>query len=89
MRLCRLVTCSENLICREYVLAEGQSSTGRNSMATPGGFTDTTSRVVAEEMSTTLGQSLLIDDHAGRPRWAGSTAANAAPSRAEAAGRGA
>ena len=105
MRLCRLVTCSENLICREYVLAEGQSSTGRNSMAkrhvllailiasigavTPGGFTDTTSRIVAEEMSTTLGQSLLIDDHAGRPRWAGSTAANAAPSRAEAAGRGA
>ena len=71
MRLCRLVTCSENLICREYVLAEGQSSTGRNSMAkrhvllailiasigavTPGGFTDTTSRIVAEEMSTTLG----------------------------------
>ncbi len=31
----------------------------------PGGITDTTSRVVAEEMSKTLGQSVLIDNRAG------------------------
>ena len=31
----------------------------------PGGITDTTSRVVAEEMSRTLGQSVLIDNRAG------------------------
>jgi tripartite-type tricarboxylate transporter receptor subunit TctC len=31
----------------------------------PGGITDTTSRVVAEEMSRALGQSVLIDNRAG------------------------
>jgi len=32
---------------------------------TPGGITDTTSRIVAEEMSRTLGQSVLIDNRGG------------------------
>jgi hypothetical protein len=45
---------------------------------TPGGITDTTSRIVAEEMSKTLGQSVLIDNRAGRRRWARSTVADAA-----------
>ena len=31
----------------------------------PGGITDTTSRIVAEEMSRTLGQSVLIDNRGG------------------------
>ena len=31
----------------------------------PGGITDTTSRIVAEEMSKTLGQSVLIDNRGG------------------------
>jgi tripartite-type tricarboxylate transporter receptor subunit TctC len=31
----------------------------------PGGITDTTSRIVAEEMSKSLGQSVLIDNRAG------------------------
>ena len=31
----------------------------------PGGITDTTSRIVAEEMAKTLGQSVLIDNRAG------------------------
>jgi len=31
----------------------------------PGGITDTTSRIVAEEMSRTLGQSVVIDNRAG------------------------
>jgi tripartite-type tricarboxylate transporter receptor subunit TctC len=31
----------------------------------PGGITDTTSRIVAEEMSKTLGQSVVIDNRAG------------------------
>jgi hypothetical protein len=44
----------------------------------PGGITDTTSRIVAEEMSKTLGQSVLIDNRAGRRRWARSTVADAA-----------
>ena len=30
----------------------------------PGGITDTTSRIVAEEMSRTLGQSVVIDNRA-------------------------
>ena len=33
---------------------------------TPGGITDTTSRLVAEEMSKSLGQTVLIDNHALR-----------------------
>jgi len=32
---------------------------------TPGGITDTTSRLVAEEMSRSLGQSVLIDNRGG------------------------
>jgi tripartite-type tricarboxylate transporter receptor subunit TctC len=31
----------------------------------PGGITDTTSRIGAEEMSRTLGQSVVIDNRAG------------------------
>ena len=31
----------------------------------PGGITDTTSRIVAEEMARTLGQSVVIDNRAG------------------------
>ena len=31
----------------------------------PGGITDTTSRIVAEEMAKTLGQSVLIDNRGG------------------------
>jgi tripartite-type tricarboxylate transporter receptor subunit TctC len=31
----------------------------------PGGITDTTSRIVAEEMSKMLGQSVVIDNRAG------------------------
>lgn len=47
---------------------------------TPGGITDTTSRMVAEEMSKSLGQTILIDNRGGAGGTVGTEqAARAAP----------